>query len=135
MTGNKCVRTWFELIHKEETTFKTPNLLEIQRLQCNSFRCCNDILLIQYIFAFKLLSQAVTYLLAEKKQKLSSSAIPNCFDLFWREYFFFTSRASKRLDFMQNYAINFKIKLNLNVFNAADRTKKCICFSDVWFIA
>ena len=51
------------------------------------------------------------------------------------KYFFIASRAPECLHIMQNYAINFKVKLNLNVLNAAGRTKKRISLSNVWFIA
>ena len=132
-TSDKCVRNWFELIGNEKTNCKTSNSLVVQRLQCTSYRFCNDFLLIQYLLDLKLLSQSATISFTEKKS-LSTSSFPDCIDLFWREYLFLACRASERLHVMQDNAVKFQIKLHFNEFNTARWAKQSVCLSEIWFI-
>ena len=50
------------------------------------------------------------------------------------EHFFFACGASKRLYVAKGYAVNFKVKLNFNIFNAAGWAKQGICFYAVCVI-
>jgi len=47
----------------------------------------------------------------------------NCFALFGSEYFFFACGASKCLYVVQCNSVDFKVKLDFDIFNAANGTK------------
>jgi len=59
----------------------------------------------------------------EEKSELFTDSFFYFFALLRREQFFFAFGTSKCLHIVQYYAVNFKVKLDFNVFNTARRTK------------
>jgi len=69
-----------------------------------------------------------------KKEVLGADSFFDCFVLFGREYFFFACGASEGFHVVKGDAVNFKVKLDFDVFNAACRTKQSVCPNALGFI-